>query len=227
MEQLHRPEGLVALCREHADKADSGAFTDDQVREFKRADAQRAESAKGRFDWRRRDILAVVGGNFYFRTDTILQLGDQPCIWFSRDNEGYQLLNFTMPTFSTQPRARVFENFWMVPPDVADLECPPNGRKLHVKYANGDNLSVEFFDIESRDALAVRYPDVETGWSDVIDFPITGVEVAEKAPGTPIEFSPRATRLPGFHMQGSFMSGVGVALHLDLPPGVHAPPPDA
>jgi hypothetical protein len=36
IEQHHRPEGMVALCREHADKADAGAFTDDQVHEHAR-----------------------------------------------------------------------------------------------------------------------------------------------------------------------------------------------
>lgn len=228
MEQHHRPAGLVALCREHADKADAGAFTDDQIREFKRTSAERAESVRGRFDWRRRELLAVVGGSFYFQTDVILQIGDQPCIWFSRDDEGYLLLNFTMPTATGQPRARILENFWTVPPDVTDLECLPNGRKLRVRYPNGDDLKFEFFDIETAGALAHRYPDAGTErWTDSIAFPITGVEVSEKAPGTPIEFGPRVTRLPGVHIENSFMMNCGVALRLGLAAGVGAPPPDA
>jgi hypothetical protein len=215
VEQHHRAEGLVALCLEHANKADGEAFTADQIRELKRKGAERAASIEGRFDWRRRELLAVVGGNFYAQTNVILQIGNEPCIWFSRDNEDYQLLNFKMPTATGQQRAEVLENFWTVPPDLADLECPPSGRKLRVRYPNGDELRVEFFDLDSAKSLTTRYPDAGSDrWADSIEFPITGVEISEKAPGTPIEFGPRVTRLPGILMQNSFVMNCGVALQI-------------
>jgi hypothetical protein len=51
----HRPEGMIAVCREHADKADHGSFTDDQLRELKREGRSRASQVRGRFDWMRQD----------------------------------------------------------------------------------------------------------------------------------------------------------------------------
>jgi hypothetical protein len=45
---------MVALCREHHDKADAGAFTRDQLRQLK---TKRAHRVTGRFDWMRQDLL--------------------------------------------------------------------------------------------------------------------------------------------------------------------------
>lgn len=224
-EQHHRPEGMIALCVEHAAKADGGAFTADQLRTLKRDGRAQAEAAKGRFDWMRRDLLAVVGGNFYYRCPVVLQIGDRNVIWFTRDDAGSLLLNFWMPTASGQDRARILENFWVVPPAVHDLECPPNGKRIHVRYANGDETRVEFFEIDSLADLIKRYP--ETGSivrGSAINWPITGVELWEKAPGTQIEFGPRVTRVGGIQISGSFMSDIGGAgIHLELPPGVGGP----
>jgi hypothetical protein len=218
-EQHHRPEGLIALCQEHASKADAGAFTSEQLRRFKLKGRARAEAITGRFDWMRRDLLAVVGGIFYLETDIVFQIGEQPCIWFTRDENNYLLLNFWMPTSSGEPRAVIHENFWLVPPRIEDLESPPNGRRLHIRYGNGDELRVEFFEIESADDLTKRYPDFR--WANEINYPMTAVELWEKAPGTPIEFGPRTTRLPGFQVQGGFMNKVkGSGIRLDLPAGV-------
>ena len=207
---------MIALCRPHADAADHGAFTDDQLRTFKQEGNERAEAIRGRFEWMRRELLAVVGGNFYYRTPVILQIGPRPCVWFSRDDRNYLLLNFWMPTTSGQERAIVLENWWVVPPDVHDLECPPSGRLIRVRYPNGDDLKVEFFEIESAEQLARRYPDFGFGGP----FPLTAVEVTEHAPGTPIEFGPTETRVGGMHMVGNVMVNVGVAIMLDLPAGV-------
>ena len=66
VENHHRPEGMIALCLDHAAKADGGAFTDDQLRTLKKNGRQRAEEVRGQFDWMRRDLLAVVGGCFYY-----------------------------------------------------------------------------------------------------------------------------------------------------------------
>ena len=143
IEKHHRPQGMIALCREHADKADHGSFTDDQLRELKRMGRSRAKLVRGQFDWMRRDLLAVVGGNFYYDQRVILRINDIPCIWFDRDEEDYSLLNFKMPTISGRPRAQVESNFWSVTPAVDEVVCPPSGRLIEVAYPkNGDKFRV-------------------------------------------------------------------------------------
>lgn len=187
---------MIALCLDHAARADAGAFTNDQLRTLKREGRDRATAIRGRFDWMRRDLLAVVGGNFYYEQRLILRINDRPCIWFNRDDHGFLLLNFDMPSVASEARARIRDNDWIIPPDAADVECPPRGRTLDIRYANNDRLKFEFFTLESRENFAARYPDVSTSlWISAIPFPSTGVEISEKASGTIIEFGPRYTRI--------------------------------
>lgn len=52
---------MIALCSEHHLKADAGAFTVDQLCEFKLKGAVNREELRGRFDWLRNKLLVVVG----------------------------------------------------------------------------------------------------------------------------------------------------------------------
>ena len=212
---------MIALCLQHARQADGGAYTNDQVRTLKSEGAARAEAIRGRFEWMRRDLLAVIGGSFYYRVPIIVQFGNRPAVWFNRDDQGYMLLNFWMPTASGEERARIIDNWWMIPPDIADLECPPTGRRIHVHYPNGDDFRVEFFDISSADHLRQRYPDASVlrRVTDVT-FPITGIEVWERAPGTPIELGPVVTQVGGISIIGGWSSNSAVGIQLQLPAGV-------
>jgi hypothetical protein len=217
VEHHHRPEGMVALCRVHADQADNGAFTDDQIRELKALGRERAELVQGRFNWLRQDLLAVVGGNFYYKQDHILQIGSMDCIWFSRDERNNMLLNFRLPTLSGRPRAAIEDNVWTVLPEVNEVICPPGGRLVEVNYSNGDRFKAEFISVDSAGDLLKRYAGrgVEH-WIGQVSFPITVVEIWETAAGTALDFTPTATKLPGATFIDGFMSGAGVAIHITV-----------
>jgi hypothetical protein len=154
----------------------------------------------------------------------MLQIADRRCIWLDRDSEGYLRLNFAMPSFTPEPRAYIVANGWVVPPGVDDLECPPRGRTLGVTYANGDRFRVEFFECADAAHLAARVPMFR--WADALTYPLTVVNLWETAVGSPLEFGPTMTRLPGATSTGSFMSNCGVGIMLDGMSGVHLPPPD-
>ena len=162
VEHHHRPEGMIALCRVHADQADHGAFTDNQLRRLKREGRSKAAEVRGKFNWMRQDLLAVVGGNFFYRQKVIFELSGVPCIWFDRDDENSLLLNFKMPTIAGRPRAQIDQNFWSVSPAVHEVICPPNGRLIEVNYRNGDKFRAAFFNIPSPDFLHGRYPESST-----------------------------------------------------------------
>jgi hypothetical protein len=76
-EKHHRPQGLVALCLEHARKADGGAFTLAQIREFTRCGAD-GQNIVGKFDWLRYDMLVVVGSGFFYKQDVIFAIDGRP-----------------------------------------------------------------------------------------------------------------------------------------------------
>ncbi|MDX6507503.1 MAG: hypothetical protein QOG06_2147 [Gaiellaceae bacterium] len=204
---------MIALCAEHHAKADAGAYTVDQLRSFKRDGAERAGEIRGRFDWMRREVLWVVGGNFYFEVPTIFSFRDDPVVWINRDDDGYLLLNLWMLTMSAAPRARIRDNFWFSQGTPEDLESPPHGRLLNVRYWNGDALRVTFLDLASDQVARARWPDAEVAsWG--LSFPLTAAEIHLRVAGTNIEFGPRYTTLPGVAIRNIFFarSGGGIAL---------------
>src|SRR5207237_6108641 len=99
----------------------------------------------GRFVWLRNDILAVVGGNFYYETPVIFEFGGEKAIWFERDTENNMLLNIRMVTVSGKPRLSLRNNDWIVLGDPVDFESRPSSTRIHAKYATGDRLTIEFF----------------------------------------------------------------------------------
>lgn len=212
--QHHEPNGMVALCQEHHDKADAETFTKDQLREFKEQGAARSKEVKGRFDWLRRDLLAVVGGMMYYDTPIIFNLNNQPIIWFTRDEDGYMLLNVRMVSTSEEARMVRRENFWLKQGTPEDLESPPHGKLLRVKYSNGDYLKVEFFEFESALAASSRYSEqqVDGLLAGDVTFPLTAVEVHNRVAGANIDFGPRKTRIGNIVMTGGGSIGSGAAL---------------
>jgi hypothetical protein len=56
-------EGEVVCVFESTTEAEQFYTHKEQLREFKRRATERAEEVKGRFEWMRHSLLAVVGGN--------------------------------------------------------------------------------------------------------------------------------------------------------------------
>ena len=210
-EHHHRPEGMIALCREHADNADSGAFTDEQLREFKFLGRNRVQAVHGRLEWMRRDLLAVVGSNYFVEPQTILAIAGRRCIWFNRDADGYLLICFRMPTLSGRPRASIMNNYWTTAPDLSELICPPGGRSIDIRYRNGDHFHVQFLDVNSVDELSRRYWPVQPDAVEKLRFPLTVAELSETAAGTALEFGPKKTLVGNLTFEHSTFVGVDVA----------------
>lgn len=210
----HEPQGMIALCAEHHRKADAGAFTVDQLRMFKADAIAKAKEIQGRFDWLRHRLLAVVGSNFYYETPIIFQFRDQPIVWFNRDSEQHLLLNVRMLTTSGEERLVLEDNDWVARGTLSDFECPPSGRLVDARYANGDAIRIEYFEIDSIEAIQQRYPEAHAvHWQ--IELPITCVEVHFKVAGTLIEFGPTYTRLPGNNIiRWGFVSHCGAGIVL-------------
>jgi len=125
----HNPDGMIALCGEHHDKADAGAFTREQLGRMKQDGRAHAAEVRGRFEWMRRELLGVVGGSFYHETPILVQFRDEPMIWFNRDESGYLLLNVRMLTASKEPRLRVEDNYWITRgnPETSNVRHPASG----------------------------------------------------------------------------------------------------
>jgi hypothetical protein len=128
VEQHHRPEGMIALCGVHHPQADAGSWTAEQLRALKLRGRDRADEVRGHLNWLRRELLAVVGGNFYYETLRIFEYRSQPIIWFSRDDDGYLRLNVRMLTTSGQQRLEIIDSDWILYGEPVDAPVPVPAR---------------------------------------------------------------------------------------------------
>jgi hypothetical protein len=198
VEHHHDPDRMIALCATHHAKV--AAWTLADLRGLKAAPPDRAE-IRGRFDWMREDVLAVVGGNFYYETPTIVAYRSEPMIWFERDDQNRLLLNLRVLTASRMPRTRLENNDWFIRGDPSDVNSPPNGSRLRVHYDNGDDLSVRFREWVSAKVLGAEYP-ASPALEDVLRFPLVTAEIAFEVGGTDIKFGPKTTKVGGAAITG-------------------------
>ena len=208
----HEPGGMVALCAEHHRKADGGSFTSAQLAQFKNHSS--TSSVKGRFDWMRRRLLVVAGGNFCLETNQILRVADEHLIHLSRDSEGHLLLSVRFPR-DAPARLELADNDWIAHGDHEDLECPPSGKLLHARYPNRDRVKVEFMEFDEPGRLAARYPFVpRESWEKRIDFPIATVAVEFEMPERGIGFDARGGHGGSFAFRGNFLMRCGTAISI-------------
>ncbi len=202
---------MIALCLEHHKKADYGAYTKEQLRHFKEQASNRFKKVRGKFEWMRHKLLAVVGGNFYYETPILFQYYKTPIIWFERDEQGYMLLNIDLLPLSSEPKLQMRNNIWQVYGNPDDIECPPSGKKIHIKYGSGDKVRIEFDDIESVSKFQKKYSAVPPSG---IPFPLVTVEVHMAIGEANLHFGPHETILTTHTYSGCWAINAPVALWL-------------
>jgi hypothetical protein len=196
---------MIALCSMHHAQAE--AWTVPQMREMKVAPQDRAE-VQGRFQWMREDVLAVIGGNFFYETPHMVVFRGEPMIWFERDEDMRLLLNLRVLTASGLPRTRLENNDWFIRGDPVEVESPPNGARLRVRYENGDDVGIRFREWSDSNELGRIFPRA-LALGSTLNFPLVTAEINVEVGGTNIKFGPTSTQLPGVQITGSVVSHCG------------------
>ena len=191
----HNPAGMIALCVQHHAEADGGAFTIEQLKRWKQP-AGEADQVNGRFNWMRNELLLIVGGNYFIETYDAISINGHRFIWLSRDDEGYLLLNIAPIVVNGEPRFSMEENFWTTHGNEEDVECPPSGKLVSVKYPDGDSCSVKFLELKSNQALRKRYPDAPKALFE-FNTPLTAVEVTFRLKSAELDIGPKRMVING------------------------------
>jgi hypothetical protein len=210
---------MIALCSSHHPQADGGAWTKEQLHAFKIEGAERAESREIRekFNWMRNDLLAVVGGSFFYETETILQMHGSRVVWFARNQERNLLLNVRLDRVPSPSKldVRIEDNAWMVRGDPSEVQCPPSGKRLLVRYPNGHEFGVQFFEIMNSAGIKKKYENAKlVDWS-IIQFPTTIVEINFRISSAGLVFGPQSMNLRGANWVGGFFDHVNIAISLN------------
>jgi hypothetical protein len=195
--KVHHEPGMIALCPVHHRKADVGTYTNDQLRAWK---WPTATPIRGRFDWMRQRIIAVIGGSVFDNVPVMVRYKDQPQIWFERDEvNGPMLLNVKMVSKEASA-IELYDNDWILgdrKPD--DLICPPSGKLIEIKYSNGDYLKVEFLELASLDKAKGDLAKVSPSAMSQIEFPAVIAQLSFAVGGTPYVFGPNAATVGHGH----------------------------
>jgi len=214
VEPHHNPDGMVALCAEHHKKADNGAYTKEQLASFKRTKVDPA-LVRGRFDWCRNKLLAVVGGNYYYETPRVLVIDGHEVVLLTRDEDGSLLLSVQMLSLSTEVRVKMVENCWENIGNPVDIVSPPSGKDLRIRYSNGDSLAIHFYVVEDSAAFQAKF---KTHPYAELEFPLTVAEVNCEIGGTDIKLTPTGTTIGANQIIGNFSAycSVGMLVNLGL-----------
>jgi hypothetical protein len=212
----HDAAGMIALCSNHAAKADQHYYPDDYLQRLKREGLGRARSVEGEFDYLRRDLLVIVGSNAYYNVETILQIGVNRAIFFNRDPDGYLLLNFQLPAADGNPRAWMEDNVWIVPPGAANIECPPRGRYLAVQFENGDRFRIQYTEVANIEEYAAKFPKHDS-LAELMIFPLSVAEFWETSVGAGIELGRGATRIGSNVIRDNTIAHSRVGIMMDAP----------
>jgi hypothetical protein len=128
----NEPAGMIALCLDHAAKADGGAWTNDQLRRMKQAPFVTEKTKEQRYNYFRRNIVCSAGAIIY-PVKRILTVDNEPVIWFERDIEGYDRLNLLIRDSTGRVILQMENNDWIAyAKEIFDLICPPQGRELQI-----------------------------------------------------------------------------------------------
>lgn len=198
IEKHHDPARMIALCSEHHAKAD--AWTKHDLREMKSKASADRDAVRGRFEWMADEVLTVMGGSIFVGTRTPIKLDDRTVFGYERDHRGRLQLSLAIGQLSAKGdlKTRVDKNDFIIGDEADDVECPPNGKLLKIRWSNGDRLSVEFKRWTNRE-LFQKYPQlwrVPDQYRAFLVLPLLTCDVQFELAGTPWKITPSESLWP-------------------------------
>ena len=131
----HEPDGMIAMCLEHHKRADSGAYTNAELRELKSNPfSANLEKVEGYFDWRHKDLLLLAGGACYENVGVILDMDGCSLLSVAAGEAGRKSINLDIRDTSGDQLFLMKQNNWEIYPDLKDIDCPPSARRLYLRY---------------------------------------------------------------------------------------------
>jgi hypothetical protein len=173
--QTHEPAGMIPLCLEHHKAADHGAYSDDDLREWKASKHQ--GPIDGGFAYRGR-LVTIVGNSVVVDANQLITIHGEPVVWFTQDEKGDRLLNLEVQDATLRPVFSMRDNRWTVAETPEDLVCPPSAKDLSLRVPSlGVSLDIRF-ERKAKSSLAAAMHET----FDRVGLPATNRAVIETIP---------------------------------------------
>ncbi|MDC0935534.1 hypothetical protein OAS39_04545 [Pirellulales bacterium] len=157
VEQHHRPEGIIALCRKCHDIADAGTWTSEQLVALKRTRRDR-EQIRVSFPWMIDNCLIRLGGGVYASNAIVFEDSNKRVVLGIGENEdGVRSITMRMENTENEPVAEIVNSeFSAGIPAAHDVEVSASAHKIKV-WMKERNVGLELvfrrFAIESFEKL--------------------------------------------------------------------------
>lgn len=146
IQKHHNPYGMIALCLHHHKAADNGAYTNEQLEEFKKKSfLSNDDIVAGEIALKRENILFDVGGNYYLGASEIHLRKDEKLIWLEFDQNGNIMINLDIKDKDGKIIFSMRENDWIISTSLKDIESPPAMKMIKFNDSEKDiRLSIEY-----------------------------------------------------------------------------------
>jgi hypothetical protein len=145
----HNPDGMIALCPEHHDRADGGNWTRQQLREFKKHPYV-DDVVKCRWPWTAEKLVMQFGPNLTIGQGSPLWLDEKPVLGFRpqpNPNLGNEVIIFDsfIEDRAGNPWMKIEEgSFSLEAGPTNDLIFRPRTAALDARHKDGTSLQVRY-----------------------------------------------------------------------------------
>ncbi len=148
-QQHHNPDGMIALCVEHATYADGDSYSKEYLRTLKKHPFIQ-ERINAVWSWQPEQLLFLVGGSFVFSEGPALSLHGTPVLKAKRiaipdDDRSYVVLSGVLRSGDGKTIMEITDNNVSVPVgDITLLRASTRGKDFKIEYRSGDKLSLRY-----------------------------------------------------------------------------------
>ena len=158
----HNPQGMIALCAEHADYADANRWTNEQLRQMKKNPFITKQSIMNNYGYLRRNTVCNIG-NLAYGVRNILEVDGERVIGFEKDKDGFYRLNLLLRNSQGLEIFKMENGDWIANTgNLYDLICSARGREIAILSKDQQTEIRMRFEDFTQDEFQKKF--VNDGW---------------------------------------------------------------
>lgn len=148
--QHHNPEGMIALCANHAQKADSGVYTKEQLKRWK-ANPFVKDRISEQWPWEPENLVFLMGGCVFFGVRPLLTLRGRKVFCATREIRPWAstasvVFDLDLVDPEGHPIVEMKRNWLTIHTDrLDDLRFTPGSKQFCVSHISGLQMAIQYY----------------------------------------------------------------------------------